>query len=596
MDIEPFIHGVLDNETTRPLLQLLGVGDVPTGPEKLLSRLQTLAESDSPPVHEVEKWYRRLDQMIDCCSTEDFSIIKNAFSNKKIVLTEKGTWVNTSVVFLSSDEEDAPDAETVRASVRELTLWRKIGVAERPTAELVIKWLQGLPSGEPLSQEDARRVRSLLKRHAERIWIECGHWINLAGEWIKVEDLNFALTLHPLIPWAHFHKWMKQKTADFRQLSQDISSAYPFSEISLLAEHVDDRFHQNPMFSKKPEKRLWLSQLGMELRRISLDDEEETERIRNLGKDLSTSTWQTTLSLEIISYIDGTPAGTPRRVDAVWLGKILYAEDRPLAKLARAVSQELDRSFRRTDIADAIKLCFDRSPEFITEYMEENFTLVPREDMVAMESVEDLDGEAELTSDDADRQEADTNIDLGVEDAIDDTNASNPDHDLEIDQSTDSEEINGQGDVQNEEEDQTPDLVLKPQHASKPAKPSVIERFALKQGFKKDTDSRYFHKDGRWIGKANGSSFPWEQRSKSGEILCRYWPKEHCLEREPIQLEADIWGLFDKHPKSYSLVLLNIEGDPVEVSGARLRAMRDTGEITLYPSTYRIVYEDDKEV
>ena len=39
--------------------------------------------------------------------------------------------------------------------------------------------------------------------------------------------------------------------------------------------------------------------------------------------------------------------------------------------------------------------------------------------------------------------------------------------------------------------------------------------------------------------------------------------------------------------------LVNIEGDPVEVSGTHLRAMKDAGEITLYPSTYRIVYDHD---
>ena len=61
MDVEPFIHALLDNETSRPLLKLLGVGDVPTGPDRLLGRLQALAESENPPAHEVEKWYRRLD-------------------------------------------------------------------------------------------------------------------------------------------------------------------------------------------------------------------------------------------------------------------------------------------------------------------------------------------------------------------------------------------------------------------------------------------------------------------------------------------------------------------------------------------------------
>src|ERR1700722_14134196 len=89
--------------------------------------------------------------------------------------------------------------------------------------------------------------------------------------------------------------------------------------------------------------------------------------------------WQTTPGLEIIPYIGGVPAGTPRSAEAIWLDKVLYVEDRPVAKLARAVSQELGRAFRRQDIADAIKFCFDRTPEFVTEYVEENFRLIPPE-------------------------------------------------------------------------------------------------------------------------------------------------------------------------------------------------------------------------
>jgi hypothetical protein len=592
MDVEPFIHALLDNETTRPLLKLLGVGDIPTGPDKLIGRLQTLASSDNSPVHEVEKWYRRIDQMLDGCSTEDFSTIKDAFSNEKIILSENGIWVDTSGIFLSSDEEDAPDAETVRASVRDLTLWRKIGVAERPTAELAIIWLQSLPSGEPLSPEDARRVRSLLKRHAERIWVECEHWINLAGEWASVDDLGFALTLHPLIPWAHLYKWVKQKTADFRQLSLEISSSYPFSEISLLAEHVDDRFNQNLLFRKKPEKRPWLNQLGTELRRISLDDDEETERIRELGSNLFLSTWQTTPGLEIISYIDGTPAGTPRHADAVWLDRILYAEDHPLAKLARAVCQELDRSFRRPDIADAIKLCFDRPPEFITNYMEENFTLIPRMELASQETREEHDDENASKSNEADPHDIDSDVEIDGEDFAGDTELN--DHDHGDDQPLDSNNSIEQGDDDNDIEELADELVLEPQPKPKPAKPSVIERYALTQDFKKDADSRYFHEDGRSIDKVKDSSFTWEQRSKSGEVLCHYWPKEHCLERESLQLDADIWGLIDKQPKSYSLILLNIEGYPVEVSGVHLRTMKDSGKIILYPSTYRIVYDHDE--
>ena len=101
-----------------------------------------------------------------------------------------GAWAATPAVFLSSDEEDVPDAAIVRPSVSDLTLWRKIGVAERPTAELAIKWLKALPSGQALAHEDARRVRALLVRYPTRIWEECTHWLNLAGEWTPVDGLS----------------------------------------------------------------------------------------------------------------------------------------------------------------------------------------------------------------------------------------------------------------------------------------------------------------------------------------------------------------------------------------------------------------------
>jgi hypothetical protein len=127
----------------------------------------------------------------------------------------------------------------------------------------------------------------------------------------------------------------------------------------------------------------------------------------------------------------------------------------------------------------------------------------------------------------------------------------------------------------------------------KPAKPRIIERFAQGMGFRKDGDDRFFHADGRWIAKAIGDRFPWEMRTATGEIVCYYWPKDHCLEQEPLQLEADIWGLIEKFPEIYALVLSNPQGDPVEVQGERLLTMRTGGKITLYPATYRLVYNDD---
>jgi hypothetical protein len=138
------------------------------------------------------------------------------------------------------------------------------------------------------------------------------------------------------------------------------------------------------------------------------------------------------------------------------------------------------------------------------------------------------------------------------------------------------------------------EVTTRTRRIDKPPKPSIIERFAKTQGFKKDSDEHFFREDGSWIGRANAARFPWERRDASSDLVRFYWPKDHCLEQEPLQLEADVWALIDQHPDQYAIILLDLEGTPVEVTGARLRSMRNAGEITLYPATYRIVYGHDK--
>lgn len=588
MDVEPFIHGHLDSEATRPLLKLLGVRDVPTGPDRLLNCLRALAQADNPPAHEVEKWYRRLDQMVDTCSTNDFANIKKALSEEKIVLTEDGNWSSGSGVFLSSDEEDVPGAAIIRASVRDLSLWRKIGIAERPTADLAIQWLKELPSGKPLSQEDSRRVQSLLRRHAVRIWHECKHWLNLAGEWAPIEKMEYALSMQTLVAWSHLHEWVKQKTADFQRLPTDITEASPFTDLPHLSGHIEDRFHRNLLFTKRAEKKSWLSQLGIEFRRIILDDDTDTARIRALADDLAETMWQIAPGLELVPYIGGTPAGTPRRADVVWLDRVLYVDKLPDAKLARLVPDRLGKIFGRSDMAAAFNYCFGRTSEEITEYVEENFKLAPREEF-AMRDIQEPASTCEPTIESAEvdsTQESKQATDsfktpvMGDEDVIETDEELDHDSEPAADVYEDLDQL--------DTVDPTPP---KDRPNPKPAKPRIIERFALNLGFKKDGEDRFYNADGSWIAKTYGGRFPWERRTAAGEIVCYYLPKEHCLEMEPLQLDADVWGLIDKFPETYVLVLSNPHGEPVEVSGIRLRTMLDGGKLTLYPATYRLVFD-----
>ncbi|NMQ30226.1 ATPase [Candidatus Accumulibacter phosphatis] len=592
MDVEPFIHGLLDNEATRPLLKLLGVREVPTGPDRLLDCLRALAMSDHPPVHEVEKWYRRLDQLSEACSTTDLANVKAAFRDEKIILSEGAGWTKAAGVFLSSDEEAMPDTAVVRAGVRDLMLWRKIGIADRPTADLAIQWLLGQPSGEVLSQDDARRVRALLPRHPRRIWSECQHWLNLSGAWVSVDTLSYSLSMQSLVSWKHLHEGIKQKTADLQPLPAEVSAALPFSGLPHLAGRIEERLHSTLRIPAGAERWPWLNQLGVELRRIELDDTPEQDRVRKLAADLADTIWQTAPGLEIIPYIDGTPAGTPRRAEAVWLGGVLYVEDRPLSKLARAVAQELGRAFRRQDLADAIKLCFDRPPAFVTEYLEENFKLGPQEiGTVPIAPGQSATGEPGTSISDNGSEFAATNP--PADNAADqDDGEGTTIHLEEPDNGAESDTQSDDADIPQDPESHH-DPLPRPPLIHKPPKLSIIERFARAKGYQRDGAERFFHSDGSWIAKAHDVRFPWERRTAEGDLVCYYWPKEHCLELHALQIEADIWGLLDHSPDSYSLVLSDAQGEPVEVSGTRLRAMLDGREIKLYPASYRLVIDHD---
>ncbi|MFD1330465.1 sacsin N-terminal ATP-binding-like domain-containing protein [Methylopila musalis] len=582
IDVEPFVHGLLDRETTRPLLDLLGVRSTPSGPGRLLDRLRALAKSDKAPAHEVEKWYRRLDQMLDGCSTADAQNIRTAFKTEKLILAQDGTWVTSGGVFLAGDEEDVPGAAVVRASVLDLSLWHRVGVADRPSADLALQWLGTLASGKGLSADDARRVRTLLVRYPTRIWEECGHWLNLVGEWAPVETLAYGLSMQTLFRWSHLHEWVKRKTADFQRLSGEVVQAPPFSALPALSDLVEEHFNQPSLLAGMEDRRAWLTAFGNQLGRIELADAGETERVRALAEAIAATSWVQTPKLEVVPYLDGVPAGTARLTDILWLERKLFVSPLSKAKLAKRVPEEIGRNLS-SDIRAAMAYAFERSPEDIREYLEENFTLSPEHIVVA--STVATQPVAEPGDDDG--------VDQVAEDAQSDAELTDAADLLTAEDEATPQPVPTLPTGEPDRELIETELATRPRAAPKPPRPSVMARFAATQGYKADGEDRFFHADGSWIGRANGARFPWERRSAGGEILRHYYPKDHCLEHEPLQLEADVWGLLDQKPELYSFILINPEGGPVEMTGARLRTLRDGGELTIHPATYRLVYDLD---
>jgi hypothetical protein len=375
LDVEPFVPAEVDTEGNRALLVALGVRNTPTGPTQLVERIRALAESPTPPLDELEKWYRRLDSLLPSCSTTDINEVRLAFTQEPLIYSEDHGWLRVAEVFLSANEEDVPDAPVVRRSVRDLQLWRHLQVAERPSLDLILAWLQELESGITLPTETGKRVKAFLPRHGEAIWRNCGHWINLAGEWMPVSSLTYSVSMRSLTKTQDLFTSIRRVTADFQTLDFEQLDRHPFCTLPSLASCIDERLNQDVTGRFIRRDKPWLRQLATDLERIEVLSESETTRLRETAGRLGGTAWLQGRGLETIPYLDGTPAGPSRRVPAVWSGQALYVEDAPIPALATPIAREIGRGFDHSGIADAIKFCFERDAEFIHDYLEREFKL-----------------------------------------------------------------------------------------------------------------------------------------------------------------------------------------------------------------------------
>jgi hypothetical protein len=520
-------------------------------------------------------WYRRLDQLAETSSTADFATMTAAFESERLILTDDGSWATSSSVFLSSDDEDVPGASRIRPAVADLGLWRRLGVAERPTIELALSWLQSLPSGQVLSATDAHRARAIMSRYPVRVWDVCAHWLNLTGAWVPAETLKYADRRASAFQWAHLFPWVKDRTALLTGLAGEVDAGLPFAQLVWLTDAVDERLDSIGNSPGQPETREWLNEVGALLARAQFDADDVTRSVRALGSRLARTRWRTTASLTVTPYLGGTPAGTPKEVDVLWTGTTLYVRPMPSAKLARRVPEEVAGMFGRPDVQGALAYSYERPLEDIRAYLEENFRLVSPND----EEPETSGDESSLAS---------------VAERAMDSSASprstgvvtRPDSPLN-ERAHEPRRIDGD----TGSTDSRPEEWVR-SRGSHPRRPSLIERFAVAFGFEEVGPELYIHPDGRSLARDAGGGRWWSMSSTTGEHICSYRPIDHCLELTPLELDAETWTLLERNPATYALMLADARDEPIEVTGSRLIAMRAGGTLTLYPALYRLVVSD----
>lgn len=569
MDVEPFVDVRLDTEAARPLLTLLGVRDVPTGPAYIVERIKALAKAPKPPILELTKWYQRLDALFESCSTDDQQNVKECFREEKLILADDETWQTSESIYISAEEHDVPGAALVHSLINQLSLWQKIGVNERPTAELAIQWLMSLPVNEKPSASDAQRIKSLLGRHPVRVWRECERWLNLLGEWVPIDRLKYCLTMKSLFRYANLFEWVKSETADLQMLSIDLTREAPFSALPALASQVEKNL-VSPLEQERSAPLSWLQTVGRLLSRINLSDKEKTQRIRIQAKRLSFTKGVLVDSITTLPYLNGKPAGVQENEEVVWIGQTIYMTNLSKAKLASRISKQIAAVFDWTEMEALLAYCFGRNEADIRSYLEENFALTSEETSLLNDYLPSTAAEHRNES------VVETPSDTPLE------KENIPISDIVLDNSN-----SGNDALASSEYSRSPHSSRTPQ-----TKTPLIERFALSFGYQKRDNQRFVRADGMVLIKSEGV-FPWAILDVNGAISLHYWTSEHCLEFKPLDLPAEVWHLIEQDPQHYALLLEDRNGNPIQFLGNELVQSKQLGYLRLYPAKYRISLEKD---
>lgn len=569
MGMEPFVNAKLDKFEARELLIQLGVRTIPSGPKQILERLQALSKIAKPPLSELINIYERLDKSFENSSTVDQQEIRKILRDDALIFSEDGAWQTADSIYVTADESDAPGAALIHPLANQLALWRKVGVNERPTAELAIQWLMKLPVGEKLPNADVTRIRALLGRHPLRVWNECGHWLNLSSEWVAVNRLHYAVTMQSLFQYGNFHEWVKAETANFQMLGMDFSRQAPFSELPTLASQIERRLEKPARKGGSVDIR-WLNFLGRLLTRVKLDDEVLTGKFHQQAERLINTSGIGVETILTLPYLNGKPAGLEENMPIAWVEQTLYFTRLSDAKRARLISEIIAKAFDWSEMQAILSYCYERSDVAIRSYMEENFVLEAEESVVSnkdkskeqTKSVEGPDPVGKIPEISPDQNQTQGE------------NKNTPLSPVEVG-------------------DEEPEKAPRELHTrTQPPKLPLIQRFANGQGFQEDGLHQFRHRNGSVLIKSNGL-FPWLMQDKNGTVLCYFWPKEHCLDIKPLEIPTEIWHQIEQTPKQHALLLEDRDGNPIQMPGKDLLTSKQHGKLKLYPAAYRLTLEID---
>ena len=566
-DIESFVDTEFDTEANAELLDLLGVGSVASGPERILDRLRSLAGQADVPVREVEKWFRRLDEWVAEAADEDIASVREEFAGTPLILTADGGWAVSSAVF-EREGADVPGVAVLRPSVADLALWKNVGVRPEPTLEDALEWIGTLCTGTRLERDTAKRVARLQGLHAAAIWMCCGRGLNLLEELVDVSEFTAKMTRQSQVEFEHLFAHVLRSTLDLRRASPAVSDAAPLDKLPTLASLLEERPTGQTLAAASPKTLPWVASVAECVLRIRIEDDAQAERLKAFGSRLAEATVWSITPLEVEPFIGSRPVGQARTAEVTWFRERILLADLSVGRLAKVLPEYLAKALDVPEVGGLFHYACDRSPDHIRAYAEENFTLVGTPAVVdAVPAVEsdatDIDPLAP-----APREElASLDDDSAREDAGSETVPA-PKGPAAADGAP-TEWRRAEPRASNE--------------------PTVMEVYLTAQKFRQEGSRQYVRSDGWRVIHQHGDSFPWVAYDAGGQVRQRYYARDACLDKGPLDLSVEVLEAMTRQPEHYSLVLRAADGSAQALSGIRLNRMQKEQQLQVLAAGYRLL-------
>ena len=624
--IERFIANAFDTPGNEQLLNALGVSAALPGPQLLLSLLSTLSKIDTPPLIEIVRLYEQLDKLIIASADQDKSLIIREFNENQLVFTEQGEWQAPSNVFVCGDGMEPAGIQTVLSQLQHLSLWRQIGIAERPNAETAVDYIGSLRLGVELGTTVNRLVKALLKSFPQVVISDCEVWLTLAGMLQAIDQLEYGLSSNAISTDSLFDEILT-RTADFRLLDglgvQSLMSAVGLraleSSLSYELDAWDDSADRDAFHLP------WLEAFGYCVSRLPSPDDDDAPDYLKLGTKLRESRFCFRKEIRIIPMIEGKPVGLPILREGAIASGFIFANKLPQSRLASLVPLVLGEYLGSSELQAAASYCYERSQELVFDYFQANFNLV---DPPAAESrpdheekVADAKDFASTYSSPASVQEmfGDSSVDsysphntnvssLGSADTwqpfvlettgnltsgqADPALCISPfDPDSELLASPEARDLNtGHHDTSKFVGDleQSGNTVALEDESSNLNQASLVRSYAQSLSMTEQADGIFVGQDLHKLFRQRGELFPWILVGPDGEVLKHFIVKTTPLALASAELDSVAFGMLEKFPSTHCLLLPTTTGTVTELSGQELQDLIRLGRIKVFPASYRL--------